>query len=251
MRPEEIKDAVGRDVPAIIAAGSVEYHGPHLPIGTDFLIAQAVVTRAESLCECVVMPPLPFSSTMFWAAGPEDGEFDFDPDAILVYAREFLRGIARVGFRRVYILQHHQGDDGLPALTLRRAAVEITRETGKSWGRGWGRNPECEYPNPKLFRQFQVAYVDSFSRYPTPDAERIPIGHGSKGETQLIMGSHPDTVNMRALDVLCEKEEGLPYWLQDSHLATSEGGGALAGFLRARLGGGIEQKIAARCAQRG
>lgn len=40
MRPEELKDAVKRNIPIIMAAGVVEYHGPHLPIGTDFLISQ-------------------------------------------------------------------------------------------------------------------------------------------------------------------------------------------------------------------
>ncbi len=45
MRPEELKDAVKRNIPIIMAAGVVEYHGPHLPIGTDFLIANAVCER--------------------------------------------------------------------------------------------------------------------------------------------------------------------------------------------------------------
>jgi creatinine amidohydrolase/Fe(II)-dependent formamide hydrolase-like protein len=31
MRPEELKDAVKRNIPVIMAAGVVEYHGPHLP----------------------------------------------------------------------------------------------------------------------------------------------------------------------------------------------------------------------------
>jgi hypothetical protein len=45
MRPEELKDAVKQNIPIIMAAGVVEYHGPHLPIGTDFLIANAAEGR--------------------------------------------------------------------------------------------------------------------------------------------------------------------------------------------------------------
>ena len=36
MRPEQLQDAVRRNVPVLMPAGVVEYHGPHLPIGTDF-----------------------------------------------------------------------------------------------------------------------------------------------------------------------------------------------------------------------
>ena len=82
MRPEQVQDAVRRSVPLLMAAGSVEYHGPHLPIGTDFLIANAVCERVEQRCECVLAPPLPYSSTMSWAAGAEEGEVDFDPEAL-------------------------------------------------------------------------------------------------------------------------------------------------------------------------
>ncbi len=36
---------------------------------------------------------------------PRTGEFDFDPDALLVYAREILRGLVKIGFRRIYIVR--------------------------------------------------------------------------------------------------------------------------------------------------
>lgn len=224
MRPEQIKDAVSRNVPVVIAAGSVEYHGPHLPVGTDTLIAETVVHRAEGRCECVVMPPLPFSSTMFWAAGPDDGEFDFDPDALLAYSREVLRGIIRVGFRRVYILQHHQGENGLPALTLKRAAAEVTREMTLQWGTRWGRGNHNELPNPGIFGMIQLAYIDSFSHYSSPESGRCPIGHGGLGETQLMMADYNGAVDMGKLDGY-EREFGrLPQWLQDAHLATKPEG---------------------------
>jgi creatinine amidohydrolase len=224
MRPEEIQDAVRRNVPVLIAAGAVEYHGPHLPIGTDYLIAEAVVKKVEERCECIVMPSLPFSSTMFWAGGPKEGEFDFDPNALQIYAREIFRGIAAIGFKRIYILQHHQGDEGLPVLALKRAAGDVIRETGISWGCKWGWLPGDQLPNPSVFELFRIAHVDTFSEYSSPEAERIPIGHGSKGETQLIMSGYPGTVKMENLDTLLQHEGSLPLWLRDSHLGTKEEG---------------------------
>lgn len=230
MRPEQIRDAVQRNVPVLIAAGSVEYHGPHLPVGTDYLIAESIIKEVEKRCECIVMPPLPFSSTMFWAAGPEDGEFDFDPEALRIYAREMLRGLVRIGFRRIYILQHHQGSDGLPSLTLRRAAAEVTREVTHGWGHAWGRQDPITLPNPEIFGMIRIAYVDSFSRYPENAMEKIPIGHGSKGETQLILAAYPEDVRMEALEEYKSEHGSLPEWLMDSHLATEEEGAAWIEF---------------------
>ena len=224
MRPQQIKDAVRRNVPVVVAAGAVEYHGPHLPIGTDYLIAETVVRRAEQRIECIVMPPLPFSSTMFWAAGPDDGEFDFDPEALRLYALEVLRGLVKIGFRRIYILQHHQGENGIPALTLKRAAAEVIREVTLQWGARWGRINPDELPNPDIFSMIQVAYIDSFSPYPSPEAERCPVGHGGRGETQLAMADYSHAIDMGELDQYIEEFKELPQWLEDAHLGTKEEG---------------------------
>lgn len=224
MRPNQIRDAVKRNVPVIIAAGAVEYHGPHMPIGADFLIAETVVHHVEQKCECIIMPPLPFSSTMFWAAGPEDGEFDFDPEALRLYVLSILRGLLKIGFRKIYILQHHQGDNGLPALTLKRAAVEVIREFTQDWGYSWGRKMPEELPVQGIFGMIQVAYIDSFSRYPSLDAERCPVGHGGLGETQLIMVDHHACIDMAELDQYLNVYGSLPQWLEDAHLATKDEG---------------------------
>ena len=226
MRPEQIQDAVRRNVPVVMPAGCVEYHGPHLPIGTDFLIANAVCVEAEKRVECAVAPPLSFAPTLAWAAAPEEGEADFDPEAFFVYARETLRCIAKMGFRRIYILQHHQGPDGLEVLCLKRAAMEVLRETVHTWGAGWGRGPTEELPIPNVFNWIRIEYIDTFSEYPGPYPGRIPIGHAGKGETQLIMASLPDTVRMGALDTL----DRLPSWLEDSTEADAEEGRAWIEF---------------------
>jgi creatinine amidohydrolase len=215
MRPEQIRAAVERNVPALMAAGSVEWHGPHLPVGTDLLIASAVCEAVERRVECVLWPPMPFAPTLSWAAGPEEGEVDLDPEPFGLYAREVLRAAAGMGFRRIYVLQHHQGAEGLESLCLRRAAAEVVREVTRDWGAGWGRRPDEVLPNPHVFGLVRVAYVDSFSTYPSPEAERIPIGHAGRGETQLVWGAYPETVRLEALDALPE----LPAWLADARQA--------------------------------
>ena len=101
MRPEQLQDAVKRNVPVIMPAGVIEYHGPHLPIGTDFLIANAVCDGVEKKCECVLAPPLPYGPTMSWAAGPDEGEVDFAPEPFFLYVKEILKRLMDMGFKNV------------------------------------------------------------------------------------------------------------------------------------------------------
>ncbi len=220
MRPEQVQDAVARNVPVLMPAGCIEYHGPHLPIGTDFLIAESICVEVETRVACVMAPPLQFAPTLDWAAGPEEGEADFAPEPFFQYAREALRRIAALGFRRIYILQHHQGADGLEVLCLKRAAMEVVRETVHEWGAGWGRGPTDQLPNPDIFNWIRLAYLDSFSEYPGPYPGSMQTGHGSKGETMLIMAVLPETVRMELLGRL----ETLPSWLENAHEADAQVG---------------------------
>ena len=43
---EEVRDTDRRNAVAILPVGAVEAHGPHLPLGTDVIIAEAMA-KAE------------------------------------------------------------------------------------------------------------------------------------------------------------------------------------------------------------
>jgi|GEM_PF-627913 len=224
MRPEQIQDAVKRQVPVVICAGSVEFHGPQEPIGTDYLIAQAVIERAEKECECIVMPPLPFAPTLFWAAGPQDGEFNFDGTVLGNYVREIFKGLIMIGFRRIYVLQHHQGREALPCSTIINAAAQtLYTDFAANYYPGWGRQLKGDFPLENFDLLIRVAHIDTFSEY-KEGMERCPIGHGGKGETQLVWGQYPETIDLERLNYFKENGLTFPEWLHDSHLATQEEG---------------------------
>ena len=63
-----LADAVWPDVPqaplVLVPVGSIEQHGPHLPLDTDTVIAEAVCRRlAEELPDAWVAPALPYGSS--------------------------------------------------------------------------------------------------------------------------------------------------------------------------------------------
>ncbi|SDW43953.1 creatininase family protein [Paenibacillus sp. CF384] len=214
MRPEQIRAAVKDGLPLIMAAGVVEYHGPHLPIGTDVMLADYICTEVEKQCPCVVAPPISFGPTLSWAGGPQDGEIDFDPAPFYAYVKELLKRFRMIGFKRIYIVQHHQGMEGLQALSLRRAAAELTREETLEWGHSWGWKAMEELPNPLVFETIQVGGIDKYVAYPPDNAGPMPIGHAGKGETQMIQHIDPLTVHMEALGSIAREQ--LPEWLLDA-----------------------------------
>jgi len=226
LRPEQIRAAVQANVPVLMAAGVMEYHGPHLPIGTDFLIANSICEAVEERVECVLFPPLPYGPTLSWAGDAEDGEMDFDSEPFFRYTQEMFRHITAMGFRRIYVLQHHQGPEGLQVLCLKRAAMEVVREMTAAWGSEWGRADPAGLPVPNIFSMIQIAALDTFSQYPGPLPGPVPVGHAGKGETQLIMGAYPETVRMDALDSL----PFLPEWLEDASRASPAEGRAWLEF---------------------
>ena len=67
---EEARDAAGPGSVAILPVGAIEAHGPHLPLETDVIIAQAMARsgaarQAARGSSVVVLPPLTYTAAAF------------------------------------------------------------------------------------------------------------------------------------------------------------------------------------------
>ena len=225
MRPEQVRNAVKSQIPLLFAIGSYEYHGEHMPLGTDTLIADGICQRIAQKIDAVVAPPLYYTSTMSWAADAEDGEIDFSPDALYLYVREFLSRIIGIGFKNIYAMIGHQGKAGLPAVTVQHAFLDILRDRAHTFGSGWGGLREKETANivdDNFFNIVRVCAYDEYVDYSKLErAEYMPVGHGGRGETQLIMALHDGLVKPENLE---STERHIPEWLGDAAQASKEDG---------------------------
>jgi creatinine amidohydrolase len=114
---------------AILPLGALEAHGPHLPLGTDIIIAEAMardgaLRLAARGYEPIILPVLPFAPAPF-AAGFA-GTIDTAPAATGTVIEGIARSLARWGIGATVIANAHHDPAHVGA--IRSAVEQIERE---------------------------------------------------------------------------------------------------------------------------
>jgi mycofactocin precursor peptide peptidase len=117
----EVEATAGRAVLAL-PLGSLEQHGPHLPLDTDTRIAVALVDGlAERLDQVAVAPALAFGASGEHAGFP--GTLIVDHSVLAAVLVELVRS-ARHTFRGVLLVSAHGGNQEAVEMARRRSVAE-------------------------------------------------------------------------------------------------------------------------------
>jgi creatinine amidohydrolase len=122
----ELKEVAREKRVVILPVGSVEDHGPHLPLDTDNLFVWEIcVAAARKIPEKVLVMPL-------ISYGFEEHHMDFpgpvtiDPVHFIDYLSDVAKSIARHGFKKILIVNSHGSNASLADIAARRVTLETS-----------------------------------------------------------------------------------------------------------------------------
>jgi creatinine amidohydrolase/Fe(II)-dependent formamide hydrolase-like protein/7-cyano-7-deazaguanine synthase in queuosine biosynthesis len=121
----EAAERLGRVDVALLPVGSLEQHGPHLPLDTDAFDAELTARRVAAACQeprPLVLPLIPYGVS--YAHEDFAGTLSVTPQTLARTVHEIGLGVARAGITKLVIVNGHGGN--APALHF--AAQMINRD---------------------------------------------------------------------------------------------------------------------------
>lgn len=159
----------------IIPVGSIEQHGPHLPVSTDILISSTVSRRVAEIMNDNGHPTLVTPGV--WTGNSLHhmmfaGTITFDYSQFANVLKQICFCVKQHGFSRIAFINGHGGN----ASPLRVSLIEINKMLGRP--------------------AFTINYWDSAREEMKNilDTDK-DIGHSGEAETSIILALRPDLVD--------------------------------------------------------
>lgn len=169
---DKISESLGT---ILVPIGSTEQHGPHLPVGTDTLVAMALAESAAAKAHVVAAPPLWFGWSPHHMVLP--GTITIRPEILVEVGFDMVSSLKHHGFDKVIFINGHR--------IVNVTWLQIVGERAK--------------------RELGVRVMIFDPAYMSKEFVRT-MGWGEVGHAEEIEGSHmwyyyPDLVKMdRAID---------------------------------------------------
>jgi creatinine amidohydrolase len=181
----EMKEVIKQQPVVVLAIGSVEDHGMHLPLDVDnFLIGSICEEAARRLDgEMLLLPPVYYGYEEHHMDFP--GTIDIAMEHLLDFVLDITRSVARHGFTRILLADGHGSNMPILDLVARRTVLETEALCGAFiW--------------PSLAREA----IESVRESEVPGG----MAHACELETSLYLYLDPKCVQMD----MAKKEIGMP-----------------------------------------
>jgi creatinine amidohydrolase len=163
----------------LVPLGSLEQHGPHLPLWTDTAIISAIAQRVEQRMpgQALLAPAQPIGYSPHHA---RFGCVSLDLPAYMELISSVCRSLAAMGFRRVLLLNGHGGND----VPCRAAMCRLKTELAEL---------------RIVLASYWTVAAEAFGSIRT--SPRGGMGHACEMETSIMLALHPGQVDLgRARD---------------------------------------------------
>lgn len=175
----EMREAIAQQPVILLPFGTIEDHGPHLPISTDNVIVEALCleTARRAPGEILVMPLVSYGLDEHHMDFP--GAVSVDMQTLLELVSDVAISVARHGLTHIVIVNGHGSNAPIADLAARRVVLE----TGVVCG--------AMSPN---------AAIDPTLAEPTLSQMRRSapggVAHAGEYETAMMLHLRPDLVQM-------------------------------------------------------
>ncbi len=183
----------------VIPIGATEKHGPHLPLGTDCMIARGVAKAAAEIEEAVVFEPFNYGQLLGFQH--HKGSICLSVNLIIDYLTELCAEVARNGFKKILLLSSHGGNGD-----ILKVIAQKTQESKKDYVVVAG---ECYHRHPSQM----LEAIDNGGRGDYPYltdgdvetlrsfcAQPMEVGHACFGETLALMGVRKDLADLSIMN---------------------------------------------------
>jgi creatinine amidohydrolase len=109
---------------AVLPVGSVEQHGPALPLGTDFMAAEAMAGTVADRNDVVVLPTLPVGVSEHHRQF--HGTLWTRPEILEAYVLDTVESMATHGVRKAVVVNGHGGNTDALTRAARRLRTDGT-----------------------------------------------------------------------------------------------------------------------------
>jgi creatinine amidohydrolase len=164
----------------ILPLGSLEEHGPHLPLGTDTFHALELARRVADIHPLVVAPPVFYG--MCRSTREHPGTVSISGDTLRSLLVDLGREFQRQGLRNLVFISGHAGGTHISAIV--EAGERLLEEL-----------PEVRVAVVNLLELLREVLLEQ------PDLVHTKgDSHAGEVETAIMMAAHPDLVRGTAME---------------------------------------------------
>lgn len=208
---EEAREAAGPGAVAILPVGAIEAHGPHLPLETDVIIAEAMARAGATRLTAggmaaVILPSLAYTSAAF--ARGFAGTISLRPETVTAMIVDLGRSLAHQGFGFLAVANAHLDPGHLTSLDV--AVGEIRRDTKLA----------VAFPNLAV-KPWALRLTEEF---------RSGACHAGQFETSVLLATRPELVREATRAALPPNPASLSRAIRDGKRSFEEAGGERAYF---------------------
>jgi creatinine amidohydrolase len=166
---------------AVLPVAAIEQHGPHLPVLTDSAIVEAVAQAAARIASrdipILVCPVVAYGASQHHLIYP--GTVSLSTGTLIQALKELTDSLAESGFKRIFLLNGHGGNEECIRLAARELALRrpVIAGAASYWTIAWGHLEKAKEAAALGF---------------------LP-GHAGGFETSLMMALRPELVKTELL----------------------------------------------------